>query len=113
MACIKSSQSAVNSPVDVPLLPSSRPRRLVAVSHQLQYQDSPLMAAGPRYMASAQTTQRTQPQQLFHCCMRVSCGHYLAMVVVYRDITYQWLLYGCLFCGRCLAMGLHATLLPP
>jgi hypothetical protein len=33
-AYMKSSQSAVSSPVDVPLLPGSRPRRLATISHQ-------------------------------------------------------------------------------
>jgi hypothetical protein len=32
--CTKSSQSAMSSPVGVPLLPGSRPRRLAAISHQ-------------------------------------------------------------------------------
>jgi hypothetical protein len=42
--------------------------------------------------------QRTPPQQLSH----VAC-------VSVEAITLQCLLYGCLFRGRCLATGLHAT----
>jgi hypothetical protein len=38
-------------------------------------------------------------------------GHYLATTVVYRAITHQRLLYSCLFCGRCLAMGLYAIII--
>jgi hypothetical protein len=53
---LKSSQSAVSSPVDVPLHPGSRPRRLVAISHQ---PPTLVTAAGPRYITSAQTAQKT------------------------------------------------------
>jgi hypothetical protein len=35
------------------------------------------------------------------------------MAFVYTAITLQWLLYSCLFRGRCLATDLQATLLPP
>jgi hypothetical protein len=50
--------------------------------------------------------------RLLHCCvLRICCGHYLATAVVYIAITYQRLLYRCLFRGRCLATGLHAIIL--
>jgi hypothetical protein len=49
--------------------------------------------------------------KVLHCrVLRICCGHYLATVVVYRAVTYQQLLYNCLFHGHCLATSLHATI---
>jgi hypothetical protein len=53
---------------------------------RLKTQDSVLMAVGPHYIASARTAQRTPPQHLFHWCMRVHCGHYIAWASVYKTI---------------------------
>jgi hypothetical protein len=57
-ACTKSSQSAVSSPVDVPLFPGSHPRRLAAISHQ---PPTLLIAISwlSHYIALAWTTQKT------------------------------------------------------
>jgi hypothetical protein len=92
-ALTNSSRPAVSSPVDVrspapeiTSLPTDDPLTNLLLFY-LTSQDSPLMAAGPRCIASARIAQRTPPQQLFHCCVRVFCGHYPATTVVYRAVT--------------------------
>jgi hypothetical protein len=66
------------------------------------------MAGGPRYIASALTAQRT-PLPTVILLLRARL--LLPTDVVYRAIAKQWLLYVCLFCGRCVASDLHSTIL--
>jgi hypothetical protein len=50
--------------------------------------------------------------KLFRCSvLQICCDYYLATAVVFKTIIKQRLLYNCLFRGRCLSMGLHATIL--
>jgi hypothetical protein len=63
-------------------------------------------------ITSTRTAQKTQlPKSYIFASMNV-CSHFLAIVVVYRDVTSQRLLYSCLFQCCYLATFLYALLLP-
>jgi hypothetical protein len=61
------------------------------------------------YSLRTERVENTAPQLLQRCVLRICCGHHPATAVVYRAIT-EHRLYGCLFRGRFLAMGLYAKI---
>jgi hypothetical protein len=87
-----SSQSAVSSPVDFPLLPGSRPRRLAAISHQpptLLAAVSILLCNGSWSSLYSLDTDRTgntasNSSSIF---ARFCCGHYLVTAVIWLLIS--------------------------
>jgi hypothetical protein len=101
IARTKSSQSAVSSPVDVPLLLGSCPHRLAAISHQPPTLTaiSRLPCNGTWSLLYSLIMDRTENTASNSYCIVVLNSPYIAMTISH-----------CLFCGRCLATGLHVAL---
>jgi hypothetical protein len=92
-ARIKSSQSAVSSPVDVPLLPGSRPRRLATISHQFS---TPLTAVSRVPCNQSQSHIATDGQSVSKSWCRAPFGAY-DQIFSYYYLTVSVLFF---FVGR-------------